>query len=95
MITEEQLEIWIRSKGCIPAWIKEDTKKIKELLFEVDSIGNTNINLTLYFYYYTPNSLMWLSDNNWGFDNSKILKTTISDIISEVRDHLISKLYDN
>ena len=100
MITEEQLKIWIISKGGVPS---------TNIEWDVKTINSTrDSDKNLHFYRHpTMNTIQpivgevsahfeaWLCSfnrNTTTTDEDYIHTTTISDIISEVRDYLISKI---
>jgi hypothetical protein len=80
MITEKQIITWIESHGAHAACPEIDVSRIK-LYRGID----------LYFYK-NPHNLMWYCEYDYRSGFKSTHKTTISDIISEVRDILINKI---
>ena len=83
MITTEQIKTWIESHGAHAACPDLDSSRI-------------NLNKGKYLYFYrNPHNLMWYCEHEYlgGVDYCKAThKSTISDIISDVRDYLINKI---
>ena len=79
MITPGQLKIWIESKGGIPE------RDIEEIIEHNDDI--------LYFYK-NPYGIMWMCNHDRynGEKSGVMIRTDISQILSEVRDYLISEI---
>jgi hypothetical protein len=87
MISLEQLKIWIESKGGVPS---------TNIEWDVKSINSTHdSDKNLHFYRHPTMNTMWLCSfnrNTTTTDEDYIHTTTISDIISEIRDYLISEI---
>jgi hypothetical protein len=94
MITEEQLKIWIISKGGVPFCTHLDVRDIQNGYYIKGKSDE------IYFYKHPESHMMLLCgfEQVGEFNEGKIpydgevYETTISDIISEVRDYLISKI---